>query len=284
MNRIYLSFSLIIILLSNTSLDVLSQSGGCGTIVSAQQKTLESTISITEGTATQSLPQLNRTLTINVYVVKNDKGLPGVSATEIQSAITKLNGFFQPVSLSFKICNTVYIDNYQFDNLSAISNEADLVSQFWEKNTINLYLTTTLTDNSGIDVCGYTYMPSAGKNSIFIKKGCIAGTTLAHQMGHFLNLYHTHETTFGSELVSQTNCSATGDKCCDTEADPGLEGLIDNSCIYTGKIKEVSSGTFFHPKTKNIMSFSNDACRCDLSKTQFLRMIYTLQNLKKDLR
>ncbi len=282
MNRIYLSFSLIIIFLSNNSLDVHSQSGGCGTIVSAQQKTLELTNLITEGTATQSIPQLNRTLTINVYVVKNDKSLPGVSATEIQSAITKLNGFFQPVSLSFKICNIINIDNYQFDNLSAI-NEADLVSQFSEKNTINLYLTTTLTDNSGIDVCGYTYMPSAGKNYIFIEKGCFAGTTLAHQMGHFLNLYHTNETTFGNELVIRSNCSTAGDKCCDTEADPGLAGLVDNLCVYTGKLKD-TSGNFFQPKPKNMMSFSSDECRCDFSRTQFLRMIYTLQNHKKELR
>ena len=102
-------------------------------------------------------------------------------------------------------------------------------------------------------------------------------------MGHFLNLYHTHETAFGNELVNRTNCSSTGDKCCDTEADPGLEGLIDKSCLYTGKLKD-TSGAFYQPKPKNIMSFSNDDCRCNFSRTQFLRIIYTLQNLKKDLR
>lgn len=283
MKKIYLFFTLTIILLSITSFDVLSQSSSCGTIVSPEQKSLESTISITEGTATESLPQLNRTLTINVYVVKNDQYLPGVSPTEIQAAITKLNGFFQHVSLSFKICNTIYIDNYQLDNLSVISNEADLVSQFSEKNTINLYLTTSLSDNMGLGLKGYTYMPSSRKNSIFIEKGFLAGTTLVHQMGHFLNLYHTHETAFGNELVNHSNCSISGDKCCDTEADPGLDGQIDISCIYTGKQKD-ANGTFYQPKPKNIMSFSNDDCRCNFSRTQFLRMIYTLQNLKKDLR
>ena len=116
-----------------------------------------------------------------------------------------------------------------------------------------------------------------------MEKGCLTGTTLAHQMGHFLNLYHTHETAFGNELVIRSNCSTAGDKCCDTEADPGLAGLVDNLCVYTGKLKD-TSGNFFQPKPKNMMSFSSDECRCDFSRTQFLRMIYTLQNLKKNLR
>jgi hypothetical protein len=283
MKKIYLSIALLIFLFFAKSFELHGQSGGCGTSVTPEQKNLESAISITEGNPTASLPQLNKTLTINVYVIKNDKQQPGVSPTDIQSSIDKLNGYFQPIALKFKICNTTYIDNYQLDNLSAASNESDLVSQFSEKNTINLYLATKLSDNSGTDVCGYTYMPSSGKNTIFIKKGCLSGSTLVHQMGHFLNLYHTHETAFGNELVNRTNCSSAGDKCCDTEADPGLEGLIDKSCLYTGKLKD-TSGAFYQPKPKNIMSFSNDDCRCNFSRTQFLRIIYTLQNLKKDLR
>jgi hypothetical protein len=264
-------------------IEIQAQSVSCGTTITAGQKTMESTIVIPEGTATESLPQLNRTLAVSVFIIKNDQNLQGVSSAEIQSAISNLNSFFQPVSLSFKICNTTLIDNYQLDNISALMNEDELVSQYFEKNTINLYIATKISDSYGMDVCGYTHMPSEGKNSIFVQKTCIAGTTLAHQMGHFLNLYHTHEITFGKELADHSDCSLTGDKCCDTEADPGLNGQVDNSCQYTGNLKD-SGGTFYQPKTKNMMSFSTDACRCNFSRTQFLRMMYTLKNIKKDLR
>jgi hypothetical protein len=284
MNRIYLTFLLNIFLISVIPIEVQCQSSSCGTYITLKQKNLESSISITEGSSTESIPQLNRTLSIHVYIVKNDKYLPGVSSSEIQSAIDKLNTFFQPVSLQFKLCNTTYIDNYHFDNLSALNNEADLVSQFSEKNIINLYLVTALTDSLGMDASGYTYMPSTKKDYVFIRKSSLGGSSLAHQIGHFLNLYHTHETIFGNELVNRSsNCSTAGDKCCDTEADPNLAGLVDNTCVYTGKLKD-SNGSYFQPKPKNIMSFGDESCRCSFSRSQFLRIIYALQNVKKDLR
>jgi len=284
MNKKYLFLKLMtVILFSAMDFKAFAQSGGCGTIVSADQVAYESTLSIAGGNLTQSLPQVNRSLSVKVYVVKDDKGIPGVGSLEIQSAIGRLNDFFQPISLVFKICDVSYVDNYQFNNLSAGGNEADLVSEFSEKNIINLYLVSRLADQQGGEVCGYTYMPSSAKNFIFIKKGCLSGTALAHQLGHFLNLYHTHEMIFGRELADRSNCAETGDKCCDTEADPGLEGLVDGSCLYTGRLKD-ANGDFYRPIPKNLMAYGNDGCRSYFSGTQFLRMIYTLKNLKIDLR
>lgn len=249
---------------------------------------MEDTIkSIPQSKATESLPQLNKTLTIKVYLVKNKLNDAGVTDEAIQLAIDKLNIYFKPIALSFKICDIIQVSNYKFDNLSASGNETELTTLFSEKNTINLYLTTSVADKSGNPVSGYTYMPADNKNYIFVSKASIAGTTLAHLVGHFLNLYHTHETALSikKELVVRTDsiCSSTGDKCCDTEADPGLNGLVDSECIYVGKLKD-SSGAFYQPKPKNLMALSIDACRCYYTNTQYLRVAHALKHLKKNLR
>lgn len=50
--------------------------------------------------------------------------------------------------------------------------------------------------------------------------------TFAHEMGHYFDLLHTHETKFGVECPSGNNCSTAADLLCDTPADPEL--LDDN--------------------------------------------------------
>ncbi len=286
-------YSALFFLLGIKIMPVVAQGGGCGTYVNAAQIALESSFTITEGTPTQSLPQVNRTLSITVFVVRDQSGSVG-DTVSIKNAISTLNlDYFKPIALSFQICSKInIIDNYNFNNLYATGNEKDMVTLNFERNTINLYLVSTLYDQNGTDVKGYTYMPgTAGKNSIFLNKGSIGGSTLAHQMGHFFNLYHTHEAAaFGSEKVtprSGDNCTKLGDRCCDTDADPNLnlDGVsrVNSNCIYTGTIKD-SNNELYNPSAKNIMSFSNGNCRCFFSHTQYLRMIYALNNFRNNLR
>ena len=157
-------------------------------------------------------------------------------------------------------------------------------TSYFEKNVINVYLVSGLYNQSSADICGFTYMPPSQNGSIFIKKSCLIGSSLTHQMGHLFNLYHTHETILGTELVARPgNCNVAGDRCCDTDADPNIEGMVNTNCIYTGTAKD-QNNTFYMPSTKNFMSFSNDYCRCFFSNTQFQRIIYALYNFRMNLR
>lgn len=261
-----------------------SQGGTCGTYISVSQNDLEKTITITPLSATQSLPQVNRDLSVFIYIVNDSNNVAGVSSSEIDGAFNLLNSYFSPISLRFHPCNIVYIDNYQFNNLVQDKNENDLTTQYASYNSINLYVVGKITDRYKNQIRGYSYMPADNKNFIFITKSNINTSEIGHQFGHFFNLYHTHETNFGSELVTDpANCSKTGDLCCDTEADPKLAGAVSQNCIYTGKLKD-SNNQYYHPSVKNLMSFSNIECRCYYSPTQYLRMIYALNNLKKVLK
>jgi hypothetical protein len=281
MDRKYYLASLFVCVLMEIPSHVFGQTYHCGTALSPEQVLLEtSEVTIAEGKPTESLPLLNRTLSISVFIVKN-KILPDFSTPLVNTAVNSLNGYFTSIGLTFRICSIDTVENYQFDDLDMNDNEKDLLIQNSKPNTINLYLVSTLTDTKDSYATGHTFMPGdIGKNSIFIRKSLIQGTELVHQMGHFLGLYHTYETQFGAELVNGSNCTIAGDRCCDTPAEPLISTY--SNCIYTGTEKD-KNGKLYSPSPKNMMTLG-DNCRCVFSKTQLLRMAHMLQTYRKDLR
>lgn len=261
----------------------IAQMNPCGSGITMSQKNLEKTFTITEGKPSKSLPQLNRVFNIAVYVVK-EKEAPYFDASGLNGIVATANQYFSQIALTFKICSTTTINNFQFDNATVGDNTKDLTIQNSELNIINLYLVSNLTDTAGRSVCGFSYMPGdAGKNYIFLTKSCLSALTLAHQLGHFFNLYHTSETAFGEEFPDGSNCTTTGDKCCDTDASPDLSlpGMVTN-CLYTGTAKRNSQ--IFSPSTKNIMTLGPSSCQCTFSRTQLLRISYAVKNFRNSLR
>lgn len=259
-----------------------AQVEGCGTYVNQSQINLESTINIAASKANESIPQVNTQLSVTVYIIKNEDGLEGITNTDIQNAMARLNGAFAPINLKFSICNTITVDNYNFNTVNALVNEKDLLIQHNNPNTINLYFASTVIDSLGFNVAGYTFMPSQKKDAVILAKSSINGSEIIHQFGHFFNLYHTHETLFGKELVSDTNCKTKGDRCCDTPADPFLSGLVTNDCEYAGNAKD-SQKRVYIPLVTNYMSYSKNSCRCNFTNDQYYRIINCLQNTKKHL-
>jgi hypothetical protein len=158
------------------------------------------------------------------------------------------------------------------DYIRQAVNEKDITTRYYQPHTINLYLVSQLTDKNNRTTCAYTYYPSEKKDMIFIAKNCLSGILLIEQLGHFFNLYHTHETAFGQELVDESNCSIAGDLCCDTHAQPDLSGKVTLDCQYTSSVKDLN-GQLYTPSVKNYMSAAPQDCRCFFSKEQYIRML-----------
>ncbi len=90
-------------------------------------------------------------------------------------------------------------------------------------------------------------------------------STSPHEIGHCLNLIHTHETVLGIENPNGSNCLTAGDLVCDTPADPKLgTNNVNNNCKYTG-------GNVYNPLTNNIMSYFRAPCRNEITNKQGLR-------------
>jgi hypothetical protein len=277
---------LLLILVISLATCISKAQTSCGTMFFAGQQTLEKTFTVQQAVNGESLPAYDRTLSVCVFVVNNRNNVPGIKDDSIRWAISNLSEYFGRGGIKFQLDTIYHVANYQFDSLfmGESYNEKDLTIQNYVPRIINIYFTTYVYDRYLYRVNGCTYFPGDQQlNTIFLTKSAVQGSELAHQMGHFLNLYHTHEQTFGKDFVTSTSCATFGDRCCDTDPDGNLEKKVDSGCVYTGNAKG-PDGVFYNPSPKNMMSLSNDNCRCYFSNTQFLRMMYCIDNIRTDLR
>ncbi|NBC84180.1 MAG: hypothetical protein GVY19_12500 [Bacteroidetes bacterium] len=226
--------------------------------------------------------QLERIFHVSLYIVKDISGNPGVVFPALETALNGLNMAYNEIGVTFTLSDTTYVNNYHFNSINKESSKQNmLTSQFHTGNQINLYLISNLRDGSEQNVCGYTYMPGDSLDFIFVRKDCLEPEIFARQFGHFFNLYNTHETSFGAEPVNGENCANTGDQVCDTPADPGLDGLVNSNCQYTGNAKD--GDDYYIPHTTNYMSDAPLSCRCYFSEQQYLRMINAMVTVKSYL-
>ena len=106
-----------------------------------------------------------------------------------------------------------------------------------------------------------------------------APTTVAHEVGHFLGLCHTHETDTEAvvqvaryrdprgrfEQTCDASCSLEGDGICDTPHDPGPEICgYDQQCIARCPSDDA-------PSTRNLMSYYT-SCRDQLTPLQTITL------------
>jgi PKD-like domain/GEVED domain/Pregnancy-associated plasma protein-A len=138
-----------------------------------------------------------------------------------------------------------------------------------------MYFVGNLT-SGGVGLNGISAFPDgiASNNRIIMQNFSSGnGTTMPHEMGHFWNLYHTHETFFGNELVTRgtgANCTSAGDLLCDTPADISSSPYNACSCTYTGTSID-ANGSAYLPNVNNLMSYYQ-ACRNQFTTGQFDRM------------
>jgi len=246
---------------------ICAQTYPCGSVVTQPQIEYEQAFI----DSVDQLTEMNRTFHLVIYIVKDNKGQTNVNLTQLNDAIAQLNTAFEPVSTTFATSSLNYIDNYNFDEIHMGTNEENLFAQFATRNTINIYIVNKLYNSANQQIGGYAYYPAEGRDAILLQKNCLSGAFLTEQLGHFFNLYHTHETAFGSENVRRANCGHTGDLCCDTPADPGLSGNVTADCQYTGTGRD-ANGTYYIVTTYNFMCFSPLSCRCYFSEDQYIRM------------
>ena len=120
---------------------------------------------------------------------------------------------------------------------------------------------------------GYATMPPGGGATDGIVVSGF-GVVLAHEMGHYLGLYHTFE---GG--CTNNNCLTDGDKVCDTPPDGTTAGAVNcntptNSC-NTDTLSSYSNGFFPRDTTdfiRNFMDYGNTACSNMFTQGQSERM------------
>ncbi len=230
-----------------------------------------------------------------LHIVRTDDGLGGLSDVRLDAAIQKANEDLEPSGITLVPVGPVdYIDSdafyYEIDTTEEIDR---LRSTNSVEGAMNIYFTGNLANENG-PICGissFTWSPWQG---VVIDNDCAPSSwnpsTFTHELGHYFDLLHTHETAYGLECVDGSNCAIAGDRICDTPADPrlnrcglgGNEYCVDYDCGYTGDFLDSCHGNPFDPSTTNMMSYSRPTCRDEFTPEQSLKAMATLVNLRPD--
>src|SRR5712692_6023724 len=98
------------------------------------------------------------------------------------------------------------------------------------------------------------------------------GKILAHEVGLYLNLYHTFQG--GCTGLGTVSCATAGDLVCDT---PQI-ATGDTGCPTLGTVPSCNTGT--SALTNNEMDYTNDVCRSAFTAGQQSRMLAALNTLR----
>jgi len=221
------------------------------------------------------LPCLNKEFTIVAHIARDTFGELNITEAEIQTSIDELNQAFEPICVSFSICEFRTIDNFQYDTIKG-NHWEEMQIKFHQENRINMFFVTTIQD--GDDFGGFAGMGAIAtldSDGLVILKNRVrpGDKAIRHQMGHYFGLLHTSEGN-GAELVNGDNCETAGDLICDTPADPNGQVDVGQGCRFVSSEMD-ANGEFYRPDVGNYMSLYADECACGYTHGQYLRMAET---------
>ncbi len=211
-------------------------------------------------------------LCINVFfhIVRNTDETNAFTLPDTDAITNKLNQFYSSHNIIINNAGTDFINNTNFVNIDSAAEAVTLGQTGNNNNAINYYIVQNLWNIGAGYVTGTAN--SIPSNNLVIRRDRVLTPTSPHELGHCLNLLHTHETAKGIEAINGSNCSSAGDLICDTPADPGLNyNNVNANCDYIG-------GNGYSPLTDNIMSYSRMSCKDAFTNGQGYRMRYAIQN------
>ncbi len=222
-------------------------------------------------------------LKIYVHVIRNFDGSGGFTAEEVDEILNYLDLAFNPHHIFFNRDENIdFIDNDYWANGPSNYNTLYSKDAIFEVNNhfdgIDIYLFPDDAPNGGGLANGVGESSEfwvSGSNSSY---GAYAKSfVIAHEMGHVLNLWHTHHSCESSnwEATDGSNCDTTGDYVCDTPSDPDMNFAVDpQTCEWDYQSYCIPPESVFSyiPDTKNIMGYSNLFCIEYFSEGQGIRM------------
>jgi len=186
--------------------------------------------------ANQDLPCINKNYNLLAHVaVDSTNREPLYSTEDLDTMVMKLNEFFSPICVSFSVCEYHVLENdYSLGRvvtqpITKGQQLQELKTRFSLRRRINVFFLDYINN----EVCGtstYQGILTEHDANIFIERACIdsLGAQVAHHLGHTFGLMNTFDPTT-IELVDGSNCETTGDRICDTPADPFAQSTISNA-------------------------------------------------------
>lgn len=269
---------------------------GCGTVLTKEQADVVSYLQSIGAYDTGPIPRYFLDVPLTVHIVRFSNGTGGLTQAQVDQTIADANAHYVAAGVQFfQSGATRFINSDAFmlniDTTAEINalKQTDVVP-----NTVNVYFTMNLAVEDGSDpdtlpdaLCGHSSFTSMAVQGVAMANSCTSSggntSTFAHELGHYFDLFHTHETAMGAECPNGSNCATAGDLVCDTPADPRLDlpnMLNFGTCAYMGT--GTRCGQPFNPDPTNLMSYAGD-CRTHFTAGQNDRVLATLVNLRPNL-
>jgi hypothetical protein len=241
------------------------------------------------------LVEPGRVLPIVFHIVRDDTGGAGLvrvgqSAVQFLDSLTvEFGAYFREnggVGINFRVADVLDGTRVEYLRSAQYLNPVDeVVHELWSYSIygyINIFLVESILVDQQ-DLAGLSSVPGGLSQGIVVINDRVVQREfgqrlLAHEIGHFLSLYHTHEVKLGAELVSRdrANCEHRGDKICDTPADPGLSVYNMAGCEYVGNERD-EVGAAYSPDPTNLMA-GRLFCGTHFTAGQLARMLGTIEN------
>lgn len=248
----------------------------CGTVLSALPAIDQPRFAKFKDRYAHRRGEIKNEIGITIHIVEQVSGASNIEIEQLYRELDAINSIFTASGFQFFFCGSPrFISGGK--SIYTYNEAADLLnSRYRVPNTINIfYLDQIGSQELSSFACGISTFPFASSEEtrfIIMQKGCSTnGSTLAHEIGHFFGLLHTHETARGVELVDRSNCDSAGDLICDTPADPNLAATGLTGCTYDAAFTD-ARGDLYVPDPSNIMSYAPASCRRKFSSDQNLLM------------
>jgi hypothetical protein len=196
----------------------------CGTVSPDDYNTYENSNIYRSANSTFAVPP-NYCMNVFFRIVANDDGtLQAFNPNNLTQLLTELNNSFSPHQINFVMSGA----GYEVIKNTALNNGTTSIANI--PNAINVFIQKRIpfgdTSVAGIAYAGSQLIKiSTNGNFNSIPKGAFI-----HEMGHMINLLHTHRCYcdgYGeffipscAERLDGLECETRGDMICDTPADP----------------------------------------------------------------
>lgn len=258
---------------------------------------------------------------IQFVLANDDMGNRPLEPWQLEELLRLVNDFHEASNTNiafYRYCEIIEINDNALNSMIGEDNLTDLFSTVNSNAAIDVIVVDTfLSDTFSGGFVGVAPFPvdndpfHVGLAGSMVDRDLLdIAITLTHELGHSLNLLHTHQPTCNQpynyncrnckqESVSRTRgngiacantgslkCSSRGDLLCDTEADPllsGAENFNANNCTYngagnTGQIGDEDRwGDAWNPDVQNMMGYGR-RCRDRFSPMQGVVQLVTAGN------
>ncbi len=250
------------------------------------------------------------TLPVVVHIV-HQNGAENIDNAQVDQAIADLNAaydgsFGTGVNTEIEFClakTTIDGDpstgvTREVSDLTNVTIETEdlLLKEIdrWDPTKyINIWVVASVSSNALVgNVRGYSYMPAfhgTDRDGIVIEAEFFGSspensTILAHEMGHYLGLYHTFHAGCGND-----NCLLDGDRVCDTPPDWTMAeapcNVDENSCFTDADDASANNPftTDVNDMRENYMDINPLACLTAFTQGQADRMTFFINGPRVSL-